>query len=103
MDTLRLLEEVPPALEPPASPTITTATTATASTAAVTSMGRGRGSWGGSVAAVGVGRLSDGKLESILSYLDQVERTEVNRSNQLVKPPPASSLFQSPANIQQEK
>ncbi len=92
MDTLRLLEEMPAALEPSVSPT-------TATTAAVSATDRGRGSRGGGVAATGAGRLSDGKLESILSYLDQVERVEVNRSNQLLAQPlPASSLLRPPSS-----
>ena len=93
MDTLRLLEEVPPALEPSASPTTATAAGKggwEGDGAASTTGDRGRGSWGGGGAA---GRLSNGKLESILSYLDQVERVEVNRSNQLAQPLPASSLL----------
>ena len=93
MDTLRLLEEVPPALEPSTSPT-------------VASTDGGRGSRGGGGAATGAGRLSNGKLESILSYLDQVERVEVNRSNQIAQPLPASSLLHTPSrstNAQQLK
>lgn len=89
MDTLRLLEEVPAALEPSVSPSTTAA--------AITATDRGRGSWGGGGAVLGAGRLSDGKLESILSYLDQVERVEVNRSNQLAQPLSVSSLLRPPS------
>ena len=60
MDTLRLLEEVPPALGPPME---------------TTRGGEHRQSGG----------LSEGKLQSILSYLDQVEKAELDRSNMLAK------------------
>ena len=58
MDTLRLLEEVPVPLE------------------AATSHNIGQGD------AVG---LSGGKLQSIISYLDQVEKAEAELSNSLKK------------------
>lgn len=81
MDTLRLLEEVPSDLGPP----VTMDTT------------KGRGSGG----------LSEGKLQSILSYLDQVEQVEVDRSNSLAKsitrskaPPTFLSVLQPPPPTQ---
>ena len=76
MDTLRLLEEVPPALAPPVTVETTT---------------RGQ---------AGSGGLSEGKLQSILSYLDQVERVEMDRSNKLAKSVTSSkrSLSQPPAS-----
>ena len=49
------------------------------------------------MAASRAGKLSDGKLESILSYLDQVERVEVDRSNQLAQPLLSQSLSASAA------
>ncbi len=61
MATLRLLEEVPPSMDPPISD----------------SNGRRKLNTRGS------GGLSGGKLQSILTYLDQVEKAEVDRSNEL--------------------
>ena len=60
MDTLRLLEEIPPPLDP-------------------TKETDGRMKLRDS------GGLTEGKLQSILSYLDQVEKAEVDRSNELAK------------------
>lgn len=75
MDTLRLLEEVPPSLEPIAPP-----------------LKHGRG------AEMGSGALSESKLQSILSYLDQVEKVEVERSHKLAKSvtPSKDSITQPP-------
>lgn len=82
MDTLRLLEEVPAPLEPPLTARKT----------------QGQGGLGGS------GGLSEGKLQSILSYLDQVEKADFERSQQWSKPHPQdhqSLINQAPVNEDQ--
>ena len=76
MNTLRLLEAVPPSLEPGQQ--------------VPPSSGHGK-----------QGTLSEGKLQSILSYLDQVEQAELDRSNLLAKSVSrgkGSSLVQEPSS-----
>lgn len=76
MDTLHLLEEVPPSLGRHGS-----TDTNTGNERVIASK------WGREeVKLNGSGGLSESKLQSVFSYLDQVEKAEVDRSKHMARP-----------------